>query len=131
MRRVLIYSAIAVIGLAAASSFLAENALHVWNHDPATAAAANAIARQGGSSWQPLQITTNDGARLDAWLFTPEHPNGAAVILMHGVADTRVGMSGHAPFLLRAGYTVLLPDSRAHGASGGTIVTYGVREAGD
>jgi hypothetical protein len=40
-------------------------------------------------------------------------------------------MTGHAPFLLRAGYTVLLPDSRGHGASGGAITTYGVLEAAD
>jgi alpha-beta hydrolase superfamily lysophospholipase len=131
MHRVLLYSVITLSALAAASGVLAENALHVWNHDPANSTAANAIAQQGASTWQPLQITAHDGARLDAWLFTPRKPNGAAVILMHGIADTRMGMSAHAPFLLRAGYTVLLPDSRAHGASGGAIVTYGVREAGD
>ena len=32
---------------------------------------------------------------------------------------------------MREGYTLLLPDSRGHGASGGGIITYGVREAED
>ena len=37
----------------------------------------------------------------------------------------------HADFLLRSGFTVLVPDVRGHGKSGGAITTYGVREAGD
>jgi fermentation-respiration switch protein FrsA (DUF1100 family) len=40
-------------------------------------------------------------------------------------------MMQHARFLVEAGYTVLTPDSRAHGASGGKYVTYGVLEARD
>src|SRR5262249_34415988 len=65
------------------------------------------------------------------WLFTPRAPNGAAVILLHGVGDTRTGVLGHAGYLLDAGYTVLTPDSRDHGSSGGAYVTYGVKESGD
>jgi len=38
---------------------------------------------------------------------------------------------GHAAFLLRAGFAVLAPDLRAHGASGGEIITYGIKEASD
>src|ERR1041385_5874727 len=134
----------AVVGLALASAFLAENALHIWNRPAADGGAADAVARQGGvswravqitaddgarldawvlpprgghggaadsvarqggASWRAVQITAEDGARLDAWLFTPREGNGAGVILLHGIADTRMGMSGHAPWLLRAGYT--------------------------
>ena len=131
MRRAILFGIVMGTGLTLASVFLTENALHVWNHAAANHAAADAIARQSAASWEPAQITAGDGVRLDAWLFTPRMPNGAGVILLHGVADTRVGMSGHAPWLLRAGYTVLLPDSRGHGASGGEIITYGIREAGD
>lgn len=40
-------------------------------------------------------------------------------------------MLAHADFLLRSGFTVLVPDVRGHGKSGGAITTYGVREAGD
>ncbi|HTS60681.1 MAG TPA: alpha/beta fold hydrolase [Candidatus Acidoferrales bacterium] len=124
--------AIAVlIGIAAGSAVLAENAFHVWNHNPAMPASAQAIARQGAASWHAAGIAAGDGVPLKAWIFTPQQSNGAAVILLHGVADTRMGMSGHAPYLLRAGYTVLLPDSRGHGESGGSIISYGVRESGD
>lgn len=72
-----------------------------------------------------------DGAQLQAWWIRPVHPNGDTVILLHGVADTREGVAGHALMFLRHGYSVLLPDSRAHGASGGAIATYGVLERDD
>jgi len=32
---------------------------------------------------------------------------------------------------LRQGYRILLPDSRAHGESGGSVATYGLREGDD
>ncbi len=117
--------------LCTASVFLAENALHVWHTTPPSDAEAGPIATQGGATWKPACIAASHGAVLQGWLFTPRISNGAGVILMHGVADTRLGMSGHAPFLLRAGYTVLMPDSRGHGASTGGIITYGVLESED
>jgi len=131
MRRAIRLTIAAALGLTLGTIFLAEGALHIWERPAAQPAFAQAIARQTGAAWRSAQIHTVDGAQLDAWLFTPPHPNGAGVILMHGVADTRIGMTGHAPFLLQAGYTVLLPDSRGHGSSGGNVISYGVREAGD
>ena len=53
------------------------------------------------------------------------------MILLHGHTDNRAGMLGSADMLLRQGYAVLLPDARAHGASGGDMATYGVKEADD
>lgn len=63
--------------------------------------------------------------------FVRRTPNGAAVILLHGMADDREGVAGYAYMFLQHGYSVLLPDSRAHGASGGDIATYGVLERDD
>jgi pimeloyl-ACP methyl ester carboxylesterase len=131
MRRAVWYPVAGLTGLSIASAFLAENALHIWNRGEVKSSWADTIASQCGASWNSVQAAADDGARLDGWLFTPQHPNGSGVILLHGVGDTRMGMSGHAPFLLRAGYSVLLPDLRGHGASGGSITTYGVRESGD
>jgi pimeloyl-ACP methyl ester carboxylesterase len=37
----------------------------------------------------------------------------------------------YAALLLSRGYSVLLPDARAHGESAGPIATYGVLEAED
>ena len=53
------------------------------------------------------------------------------VLLFHGVADNRVGDLGVADFLLRAGYGVVMMDSRAHGESEGDLATYGWKERDD
>jgi fermentation-respiration switch protein FrsA (DUF1100 family) len=80
----------------------------------------------------PLPLEQADaGVTLRGWLFTPPSANGEAAILLHGVGDTRAGVRGVARLLLAAGYTVLTPDARAHGESGGTLATYGVLERQD
>ena len=76
-------------------------------------------------------ITTSDAITLRAWTIHPHHPNGDAVLLLHGLADNRIGMTGYAQLLLAHGFTVLLPDARAHGASGGPLATYGLLEKND
>ena len=78
-----------------------------------------------------VEITASDGAELRAWSFHPRTANGEAVILLHGQGDNRSGMLGPAEMLLRHGFSVLLPDARAHGMSGGAIETYGIFEADD
>jgi pimeloyl-ACP methyl ester carboxylesterase len=40
-------------------------------------------------------------------------------------------MSGYAQLFLARGFTVLLPDARAHGISGGHLATYGLLERND
>jgi uncharacterized protein len=65
------------------------------------------------------------------WSIRPRHGNGNEVILLHGVGDNRIGMTGYARLLLAHGYNVLMPDARAHGASGGEFATYGLLERND
>jgi len=65
-----------------------------------------------------IQIRAKDNVLLSAWLFQPDHPNGATVIALHGHRDTRRGVTGVARFLRDAGYQVIAPDSRGHGKSG-------------
>jgi dipeptidyl aminopeptidase/acylaminoacyl peptidase len=78
-----------------------------------------------------VAIAAQDGAKLSAWWMEPAQPNGNCVIVLHGIGDSRVGSAGFAPMFLTQGYAVLLPDSRAHGASGGQFVTYGLLERYD
>ncbi len=115
----------------AGSIFVAEGSLHIWHKEPPSPSAADSIATHDDASWSDVTVTAPDGVVLDAWLFTPRHANRSAVIALHGVGDTRSGMLGHVDFLLRAGYTVLAPDCRGHGSSGGDLITFGVREAND
>ncbi len=120
-----------VIAVALVSIFIAEGAVHGWARRQPDAAEAGEVARAASATWQSARITAPDGAPLSAWLFTPRSPNGSAVILLHGVNDTRRGVRYHALYLLQAGFTVLTPDSRGHGTSGGGVLTYGIREASD
>jgi fermentation-respiration switch protein FrsA (DUF1100 family) len=78
-----------------------------------------------------VSIITADKATLHASWLIPSHSNGSCVIVLHGIADSRVGSIGFAPMFLTEGYAVLLPDSRAHGASEGRFVTYGLLEKYD
>lgn len=68
---------------------------------------------------------------LRAWSLHPPGPSGDAVILLHGVGDNRIGMMGYAQLFLRHGFSVLMPDARAHGVSGGEVATYGLLERDD
>jgi pimeloyl-ACP methyl ester carboxylesterase len=72
-----------------------------------------------------------DGIALSGWIVTPPHPNNEAVLLLHGLGDNRLGMTGYALLLVERGFTVLLPDARAHGISGGPLATFGLLERDD
>lgn len=90
-----------------------------------------AVQRQWGSDLRDVSIVAADGAQLRAWVVRPASGNGSTVILLHGVTDNREGVAGFAGMFLDAGYGVLVPDSRAHGESGGQIATYGLLERED
>jgi uncharacterized protein len=84
-----------------------------------------------GSTREDFDVRAPDGVLLRGWKVRPKNPNGNWVLLFHGVADNRVGVIGQSEFLLRAGYSVVMMDARAHGASGGPIATYGWLERND
>jgi uncharacterized protein len=131
MRFVLrIFTALLIL-FALGTILLTHNALHAPPHFTASSTAADALARNTGSTWEDVRVSGGDGVSLDGWRFTPRQPNGSVVMLLHGIADNRLGMAAHASFLLRNGFAVLLPDLRGHGASGGELITYGIKEADD
>jgi pimeloyl-ACP methyl ester carboxylesterase len=80
---------------------------------------------------QDVSVITSDHVVLRGWLLRPAHSNGDAALVLHGLADNRIGMAGYARLLLAHGYTVLLPDARAHGVSGGAVATFGLLERED
>ncbi len=127
---------LAVVWIALASDLgvvLTERGMHTTRR-PITAqdiTAAHAIADRNHATMSNVEINAADGSTLRAWNFRPRFGNGDAVIVQHGQGDNRVGMLGYAEVLLRHGYDVLLPDSRAAGTSGGAFLTFGVLEAGD
>jgi len=110
-----------------------ESALHIPRKplEPADEALAQAIGARNNAAMNEVSIRAEDGIVLRAWILISKNGNGSAVILLHGQGDNRAGMLGNANIFLQRGYSVLLPDARAHGTSGGSIVTYGVEEKGD
>lgn len=130
----------AVAGLALAllvgvPAFLTESALHL---DPARRVQpdrprAEAIAREAGATLEAAEVRGADGARLRGWTFIPalEKDNGKAVLLLHGVGDSRRGMLGFARYFATRGFTTIAADSRSHGISEGAQITYGLRERDD
>lgn len=113
--------------------FVADAALHPTRrpltHDEITA--MHNVATAVKAKLDDVSITTPDQATLRAWLIHPSRPNGNTVLLLHGLADNRIGMTGYAQLFLSHGFEVLLPDARAHGTSGGPLATYGLLERND
>jgi uncharacterized protein len=134
LRRFLVVAVLGYAGLCCiAAVFLAEITLHPGRHTLASAdeAQAREMSNRHDAQIENASILANDGASLRAWLIRPHSGNGDAVILLHGLGDNRIGMIGYAELLVNHGFTVLLPDARAHGASGGPTATYGLLESED
>jgi uncharacterized protein len=116
--------------------FLAEGTLHPGRRllSPEAVAEARKMSQGYHARFDEVAITAGDGVVLRAWsieLQTDKPSPNDAVVLLHGVSDNRVGMTGYAQFLLDRGYSVLMPDARAHGTSGGEFATYGLLEGDD
>jgi len=125
----LLYFALCIIG----GVELADGTLHPARRpltDDEISAVRESI-RVRDSELSDASITSPDGVILRAWLIRPQHSIGDDVILLHGMGDNRIGMTGYAQLLLAHGFTVLLPDARAHGLSDGALATYGLLERND
>ncbi len=78
-----------------------------------------------------VTIAASDGIRLSAvWLKNPNEK--AAAVIMHGFGSTYYN---DFPFVLKRlydmGFSLLLPDQRAHGKSEGKRICFGAKEHGD
>ena len=76
------------------------------------------------------QTTSADGTVLKAWYYEPDAPNDGALLMLHGVGDNRVAVVGLGTVYEKAGYSVLVPDLRGHGESGG-LISYGIQDEAD
>lgn len=86
-----------------------------------------------GWPFASLEWTSADGLTLRAWSIptTTQGPSKTFAVLIHGYADAKVGAVAWAPLFRDLGFHLVLPDLRAHGESGGTVTTAGVREGED
>ncbi len=126
---IFVYLAVCTVG----GVYLADGTLHPGRR-PLTdgeVAEMRQSAHVLDAELEDSSITTADAAVLRGWTLRPHHGNGDAVILLHGLGDNRIGMTGYAQLLLTHGFTVLMPDARGHGVSDGPLVTYGLIERND
>lgn len=117
MRKLAVLLLILLLGFAAAGAVFTQATLHV----------ARRTAKAAGT---PVETKASDQAVLRASWFSGKE-TGNCVLILHGISDSRASSAGFAPMFLEQGYSVLAPDSRAHGESGGDTVTYGVLEKDD
>lgn len=123
MKRKLIFLPFLIVLLIVIVSLLAGTMLSAPHHEQI----GDVPAYLNGEN---VFISSASGATLRGW-FVPGQPGVGAVALMHGVRASRTSMLGHATFLSRAGYSVLLFDFQAHGESTGEHITFGQLESKD
>jgi hypothetical protein len=138
MRRLTIVAIIVVVALAllsAASGYIGNaigpGVLHPANLNPERFDEAKQVFTRTNATKTDFTVRASDGVELRGWKAVPPAANDDWVLLFHGVSDNRTGDLGHAEFLLRHGYSVVMMDSRAHGKSGGDMATYGWKERFD
>jgi alpha-beta hydrolase superfamily lysophospholipase len=121
--------------LSAASGYIGNaigpGVLHPANLNPERLQETEQTFKRTSATKTDFTVRANDGVELRGWKVVPSSANGDWVLLFHGVSDNRTGDLGHAEFLLRHGYSVVMMDSRAHGQSGGDMATYGWKERYD
>lgn len=79
---------------------------------------------------EEITVTAPDGTRLCAHLIEGED-RGKFAILCHGYTMQARGIAGPASKFYEMGYSLLLPDARAHGKSGGRFIGMGWAERWD
>ena len=131
-RRVIRIVVVCYIALCAILAiFLGELAFHPQRVGMKERQSAEATAARFGATLQDVSVTASDGSDLQGWFARPAKANDDSVILLHGAGDNRQGMTGFAELFLSNGFAVLVPDSRAHGESGGDFPTYRLKERDD
>lgn len=114
----------------AATILFGEAAIRRTRGPVALSPSEHAAFARLASSIETPSIPAAGGALLHA-LFVRTTRSSDCAVLLHGVSDTRRGALGLGQMMLENGYSALMPDSRAHGESGGNAVTFGLLERQD
>lgn len=81
-------------------------------------------------AFEDVSFQAADGVALSGWWVPAPNARGT-VVLVHGLNRSRIEMVKKTPFLHRKGWNALLFDLRHHGASGGTVSSFGHFEKQD
>jgi dipeptidyl aminopeptidase/acylaminoacyl peptidase len=83
-----------------------------------------------GLTREDISFEAADGVNLRGWFVAP-HRGRAVIIGSHGLFRNRVELLARLVPACKAGYGVLLYDSRSHGTSSRAIVSFGYYERND
>lgn len=78
-----------------------------------------------------VRLVTRDGVPIAGSYWPGTRPDGPAVLLLHGINNTRRLFDAKAQWLNGLGYGILAIDMRGHGESGAVERTFGWREGED
>jgi pimeloyl-ACP methyl ester carboxylesterase len=80
--------------------------------------------------FEEISLQARDGVSLSGW-WVPAVDARGTVVLVHGLNRSRIEMIRKVPFLNHKGWNAFLFDLRHHGASGGTVSSFGHFEKED
>ncbi len=72
-----------------------------------------------GLSYEDMEILTEDGVAIRAWLVPAPDKSAPVLLYLHGNAANLAGVAALAPGFLGAGFAFMALDYRGYGASGG------------
>ena len=124
------YTAAAAAGAVAAVLFLyfalAVMLVEAVQHTGSGEAAVMAAAAEDGR--ERVYITADDGVVLAAICMRQPQPSAKWAVIMHGYTSCKENMLFYAGKYYEKGWSVLIPDQRAHGESGGEYCALGWAE---
>ena len=116
LARVIFYAAVLLIAVPAALAFSITRPFRGPVAPPPPGFAERSVA--------------SEGLRLRAWTRAGS-PARPTVVIVHGVGDSLESFLDNATAFARRGHGVALLDTRGHGGSEGSVVTFGARERED
>ena len=75
--------------------------------------------------YEEVQITSDDGLKLQGYYLGAKDATNKTAILAHGYSSKGIWMGSFAKIYYDLGYNILLPDSRGHGRSEGNFIGFG------
>jgi len=130
---VVIFAMVNGIGLVIGDLFYKE--FCVWNTrlDSKRFQALQVTLEDGikNKDWQNVTLTSRLGYTLQGTYLPSPVPSNNTVVFVHGINGSRLMGLWYAPLYMKAGYNVLIYDSRASGESGGNSVSWGFYEKYD
>lgn len=128
-----ILPAVATVGSGVACSYFYNYAFKSLERFPKGSAANPEI----GSKFYPSHRWFEQQPKEDWWLhtddpkqqihayFLPNQNSHKVAVIAHGYKGSAASMAASAQLFYNEGYTVLVPDDRAHGLSGGKYINFG------